>query len=117
MLATARRVDDPHSTSPAVREEALSRLRAADFHQRPRLGRSPAYAPARWRAAALRTAVVSSGALRMIDYGTIALFAGKPLCQSDTLGRPCRCNRCIAIEACRLVVVLKRQLQAPPEVS
>jgi hypothetical protein len=48
----------------------------------------------------------------MIDYGTILLWATKDLCPADALGRPCRCDRCVAVEACRLIVSLKQQLRA-----
>ena len=34
----------------------------------------------------------------------IHLYAAKPLCAADSLGRACRCDRCIAILACRMLL-------------
>lgn len=47
----------------------------------------------------------------VLPFSTIQLYAGKQLCASDALGRPCRCDRCVAILACRIVVDIRRYAQ------
>lgn len=43
-----------------------------------------------------------------LSFATIHLYAAKPLDKPDTLGRPCQCDRCVAILACQLILEMRR---------
>ncbi len=47
-----------------------------------------------------------------LPFATVALYAGKPLCPADALGRPCQCIRCVAILVSRQISELRRRIAA-----
>ena len=49
-----------------------------------------------------------AGERMSLSFSTILLHSQRQLCAQDALGRPCCCDRCIAIQACLELVRLKR---------